>query len=73
MEVAGMTDTIVYRPARVANLLKSIVDKNCRDGVVYYGHIGEMPSLTDVLCTIRDLEESSPRCITIMDDEEGEA
>lgn len=60
--------TIEFRPDRVANLLKTIVNQMCAEGEEWYEDIGEPPSMFDMCRAIKILEEAECGTLKVVDD-----
>ena len=54
---------------RAANLLKAFVNKNCKDGFVWYPEVGEMPTIFDINYAIEILENSEPKELTLLEED----
>lgn len=61
---------IEWKPERVANLLKQMVNSVCEDGFQWYADVGEMPTVFDINHMIKILEKEKTRRLMVIDDEE---
>lgn len=61
---------IEFRPDRVANLLKRMVNQACAEGEEWYSDIGEMPTMFDMNRAINILEEADRGELVVRDDRE---
>lgn len=60
--------TIEVNPKRAANLLKHIVNLQCKDGFKWFPEVGEMPNNFDIQQAIKILDEAKPFEITVLED-----